>query len=141
MADSERALAGVLFLGASTNAMDVYSAVNSSPWTAENVTAGDPEKESSLRRYCLHAIANTIFIDGIAAYLANGLWWAVVSGALIQVIYMTWLYYDAVRRGRITKASSFEDNWSGEDPSKEPGQGQFAGYPTPAPSSTYGAAA
>ena len=127
MADSERALAGVLFLGASTNAMDVYSAVNSSPWTAENVTAGDPEKEKSLRRYCMHAIGNTIFIDGVAAFLANGLWWAVVLGALIQTIYMTWLYWDAVRRGRRSSgANSFEENWSGGSSSSGPGQ--FSSY-------------
>ena len=110
----QRALAGTLFLAASTNAMDVYSAVNSSPWTAETVTGGDVEKEASLRRYCLHAIGQTLLINGLAAILAGALWWAVVFGALLECAYMTWLYYDAVCRGRAKKAASFADNWRAE---------------------------
>ncbi len=108
---AERALAATLFLSAATNAMDVYSAVNSSPWTAETVSGGDPEKERSLRRYCAHAIGQTLLIDGIAAVLAGPLWVWVVLGALIECLYMTWLYWDAVRRGRARKASSFGENW------------------------------
>lgn len=107
----QRALAGTLFLAASTNAMDVYSAVNSSPWTAETVTGGDPEKEASLRRYCLHAIGQVVMINGLAAILAGALWWAVVIGAILEVTYMTWLYYDAVCRGRAKKATTFAQSW------------------------------
>ena len=105
-------IAGVLFLAAATNSLDVYSAVNSSPWTAENVTAGDPDKEKSLKRYCMHAIGQTIVIDGIAAILANGLWWVVVFGAAIETIYMTYLYWSAVKRGRKTKGANFDDSWA-----------------------------
>ena len=72
---------------------------------------------------------DTIFIDGVAAFLANGLWWAVVLGALIQTIYMSWLYYDAVKRGRKAKGgdSSFDQAWS-EEADETPTQGQFAQY-------------
>jgi hypothetical protein len=112
-------LGAVLFLAASTNAMDVYSAVNSSPWTAETVTAGDPSKEKSLRRYCCHAIGQTIFINGVAAYLSGPkLWKYPVAGAFIETAYMTWLYWDAVQRGRKAEgeATSFSDSWqSGND--------------------------
>jgi hypothetical protein len=114
LTEVERALGATLFLQAATNAMDVYSAVNSSPWTAETVSGGDPEKEASLRRYCAHAIGQTLLIDGIAAFLAGPLWLFVVIGALLECAYMTWLYYDAVQRGRAKKATSFASNWDSE---------------------------
>lgn len=104
-----RGLAGVLFLQAATNAMDVYSAVNSSPWTAETVTGGDPVNEASLKRYCTHAVVQTVIIDGLAAVIAGpGLAKYVVLGAGLEVAYMSWLYYDAVQRGRSKKSKSWD---------------------------------
>lgn len=103
--------AATLFLVAATNALDVYSAVNSSPWTAETVSGGDPEKEASLKRYCLHAIGQTVLIDGIAAYLAGPQWKFVAAGASLEVLYMSWLYWNAVQRGRAKNADSFDSNW------------------------------
>lgn len=106
---ARRGVAGVLFLQAATNAMDVYSAVNSSPWTAETVTGGNPVNEASLKRYCAHAVAQTIMIDGLAALIAGpGLAKYVVLGAGIEVTYMSWLYYDAVQRGRQKKTKSWD---------------------------------
>jgi hypothetical protein len=88
--------------------MDVYSAVNSSPWTAETVSGGDPTKETSLKRYCLHAIGQTLVINGIAALIAgDGLWPFVATGAGLETAYMSWLYWDAVKRGRATKQGAF----------------------------------
>lgn len=88
--------------------MDVYSAVNSSPWTAETVSGGDPDKEASLKRYCAHAIGQTVLINGIAAGIAgDGLWPFVLAGAGLEVGYMTWLYWDAVKRGRASKCAPF----------------------------------
>lgn len=115
--NTKRGLAAVLLLQAATNAMDVYSAVNSSPWTAETVSGGDPDKEASLKRYCTHAICQTAIINGLAAFIAgDGLWPYVLLGAGAETIYMTWLYYDAVCRGRAAKSAgseseSFEDTW------------------------------
>jgi hypothetical protein len=105
---AKRGLGAVLFLQASTNAMDVYSAVNSSPWTAETVTGGDAVKEASLKRYCTHAIVNTLLMNGAAAYLA-GPQLAIfpIAGAGLETAYMTWLYWDAVKRGRATKQGAF----------------------------------
>lgn len=106
--NTRRGLAAVLLLQSATNAMDVYSAVNSSPWTAETVTGGDPTKERSLKRYCTHAVVNTVLINGIAAALAGpGLWPYPLLGAALETGYMSWLYYDAVMRGRSVKQSAF----------------------------------
>lgn len=102
---SQRGLAGIAFLTAATNAMDVYSAVNSSPWTAETVSGGDPEKEASLRRYCLHAIGQTVLLNGFAAAVSGDLWPYIMAGAGLEVTYMSWLYWDAVKRGRKTKSA------------------------------------
>lgn len=105
---ARRGLAAVLLIQAATNAMDVYSAVNSSPWTAETVTGGDAAKECSLRRYCTHAVVNTAVVNGAAAWLAGpGLWPFPIIGAAVEMGYMSWLYYDAVMRGRRTKHASF----------------------------------
>jgi hypothetical protein len=104
----QRAAAAILFQQAATNALDVYSAVNSSPWTAETVTGGDPAKEASLTRYCTHAVVNTVLINGMAAWVAGpGLWIWPVIGATLETAYMSWLYYDAVQRGRSTKHAAF----------------------------------
>ena len=108
LSDVKRGAAAILFLQAATNAMDVYSAGNSSPWTAETVTGGDPEKEASLRRYCTHAIVQTLLINGFGAAIAgDGLWPFVLAGASLETGYMTWLYWDAVQRGRRSKQAPF----------------------------------
>lgn len=106
--NAQRGVGAILFLQGATNAMDVYSAVNSSPWTAETVSGGDPTKEASLKRYCIHAIGQTLLINGIAAIIAgDGLWPFVFAGASLETGYMTWLYWDAVQRGRACKQGAF----------------------------------
>lgn len=103
-----RGLAALLFLQSGMNVLDVYSAVNSSPWTAETVTGGDPVKEKSLKRYCTHAIGNAGFFGITSAVIAGGdLWYWPVAGTIVETIYMTWLYWDAVKRGRATKHGNF----------------------------------
>jgi hypothetical protein len=108
------AVAAVLFLTSANYVLDVYSAVNSSPWTAENVTAGDPEKEQSLLRYCLHAAGQTVVLIGITAILARSLWWVAVLGGGLELGYMSYLYWDAVKRGRRKTGMSFDGAWSGD---------------------------
>lgn len=105
---ARRGLGAILLLQSATTAMDVYSAVNSSPWTAETVTGGDPVKERSLRRYCTHAVVSTLLLNGLAAIVAgDGLWPYVLTGALLETGYMSFLYYDAVQRGRRTRQGAF----------------------------------
>lgn len=99
-----RAVAALLFINASTNVMDVYSALNSSPWTAENFGA-DPEKAASCREYVWHAIGfSTAYC--VAASALAGSWWPIIGG-LIADAYMYWLYERALRRGGAAGSTSW----------------------------------
>lgn len=98
------ALGAVLFMQSGTMALDVYSAVNSSPWTAENVGADDA-KVASLREYVRHAIVlSTIF--GVGAAAIAGSWWPVL-GLVLANVYMYWLYDRAVKRGQSTGSTTW----------------------------------
>jgi hypothetical protein len=99
-----QAIAGLLFMQAGTLAMDVYSAVNSSPWTAENFGA-DPSKAKSCREYVYHAIGLTFFYSAIGSVLARS-WWPII-GASVMSVYMYWLYNRALMRGATTNATGW----------------------------------
>src|SRR5262245_60092454 len=90
------ATAALLFVTSVNNAIDVFSATNSSPWTAENF-GGDEEKVASLREYVTHAVVLTGITNGIGAVVARSIW--PLLGALVASGYMWWLYERAVRRG------------------------------------------
>jgi hypothetical protein len=97
MAEASNAAVGaLLFLQSGTTVMDVYSALNSSPWTSENFGA-DPEKAASCREYVLHSMAWTsVFCVG-GAVIAKS-WWPIV-GLVFTNAYMYWLYDRALARG------------------------------------------
>lgn len=101
-----KALAALLFLAAGTNALDVYSATNSSPWTAENF-GGDPEKVASLREYVTHAMVISTGY-GVTSGLIAGSWWPIV-GTVAGNAYMWWLYERAVRRGMRAGSTGWDD--------------------------------
>jgi hypothetical protein len=107
--DAARVGAAILFLQASTNAMDVFSAVNSSPWTAENF-GGDQTKNASVREYVWHGVGLTVFYITGAAILARS-WWPIVGGG-ITLVYMWWLYSRALARG----AARQSQGWSSQTP-------------------------
>jgi hypothetical protein len=86
----------ILFMQAGTNVFDVYSALNSSPWTSENFGA-DPQKAASCREYVLHSMVWTSFYCGLAAWISKS-WWPIFGLALANV-YMWWLYERALKRG------------------------------------------
>jgi len=88
--------AAILFMAAGTNAYDAYSAVNSSPWTAETV-GGDEKKAKSMREYCYHAVVITSVYAIGGAMIAES-WWPIIGGG-IAGIYMYWLYMRALKRG------------------------------------------
>ncbi len=88
----------ILFLQAGTNVMDVYSALNSSPWTSENFGA-DPEKARSCLEYVYHSMAWTTFYCGLAAWISKS-WWP-VFGLVSANAYMYWLYQRALARGAV----------------------------------------
>jgi hypothetical protein len=85
-----------LFLMAVGEAFNVYGAMNSSPWTAENFGA-DPEKARSCRQYVIQAdIANVGL--GIGASLVAKAPWPLL-GILAITVYMHLMYERALRRG------------------------------------------
>lgn len=104
MSADKRALSALLFTAAMTNCLDVYSALNSSPWTAENFGA-DPAKAKSCREYVLHSIVVTTATGAVSAAIARS-WWPIV-GTLIANAYMYWLYERALSRGAIAGTSGW----------------------------------
>lgn len=99
-----RAVGALLFLAAGTNALDVYSALNSSPWTAENFGA-DSAKAASCREYVLHSITVTSFFGITSAAIAES-WWPIV-GTVLANVYMYWLYERALKRGSVSNSQGW----------------------------------
>lgn len=128
--DAARVAAALLFLQASTNAMDVFSAVNSSPWTAENF-GGDPAKNDSVREYVWHGVGLTVFYIVGASVLAKSPW-PIVGGG-ITLAYMYWLYDRGLKRGAQRHSTDWNtDSDTSTDSSPQPattnGNGQVS-YP------------
>lgn len=103
--DSNQAAAATLFIVSGTNALDVYSATNSSPWTAYKF-ANDPQSVAAMRRYVAHAIAITALINGAGAIIARS--WLPILGAAAASAYMYWLYEEAVNRGQNEESKSWQ---------------------------------
>jgi len=103
--DVASATAGTLFIVSGTNAMDVYSAVNSSPWTAYKF-ANDEKSVAAMRRYVAHAIVITAVMNIGGAVIAKSM--IPILGAFLATSYMWWLYEDAVERGQKQGSESWE---------------------------------
>lgn len=104
-ADGGRVASAILFIQASTNAMDVYSALNSSPWTAQSFGA-DPEKRKACMEYVHHSLAVTAFYAFAAAGLArNG--WPIIGWAIASA-YMYWLYKRALDRAQASGSTTWD---------------------------------
>src|SRR5271155_3708283 len=99
------ATAALLFIASATNALDVFSAVNSSPWTAYNF-ANDEDAQKALKYYVTHAIIITGITNVVGALIAKS-WWPIL-GATIASVYMYWLYEDAVSKGEANGTESFQ---------------------------------
>lgn len=100
------ATAAVLFISSVNNAIDIFSATNSSPWTAENF-GGDEEKVKSLREYVYHAMVLTAGTNIIGAAVAKSIW--PLAGASFACAYMWWLYERAVKRGMDAGSTGWEN--------------------------------
>jgi hypothetical protein len=105
--DAQRVGSAILFIQASTNALDVYSALNSSPWTAQSFGA-DPEKRKACMEYVHHSIAVTAFYAVTAALLARNVW--PIIGMTIADVYMYWLYKRALDRATAAGSTTWGDN-------------------------------
>lgn len=87
-----------IFLMALAEAFNVYGALNSSPWTAENFGA-DPEKAASCRRYVLQADAVNIAL-GVGTSLISKTPWPLL-GILAITVYMHAMYDRALKKGAV----------------------------------------
>lgn len=106
MGEADRGLSALLFIQASTNALDVYSALNSSPWTAQSFGA-DPEKRRACMEYVHHSIGVTAFYAIAAAAIARNPW--PIIGMVIADGYMYWLYKRALDRAQQSGSTSWDD--------------------------------
>ncbi len=108
MANTSRAAADAgIFLMALAEAFNVYGALNSSPWTAENFGA-DEEKARSCRRYVLQADVVNIAL-GIGSSLISESPWPLIGIGLITV-YMHCMYERALKKGAVAGS----DGWAKE---------------------------
>jgi hypothetical protein len=103
---NDRAISAILFIQASTNALDVYSALNSSPWTAQSFGA-DPEKRKACMEYVYHSIGVTAFYAIAAAAIAGNPW--PIIGMVIADAYMYWLYSRALQRAQDSGSTGWSD--------------------------------
>lgn len=85
--------------------MDVYSATNSSPWTAFKF-ANDKDAVEALHKYVMHAIAVTAIMNVGGAIIARS--WLPILGASIASVYMYWLYEDAIKTGKEKESTSWQ---------------------------------
>jgi hypothetical protein len=120
LGDSARVGSAILFIQASTNALDVFSALNSSPWTAESFAA-DEAKADACREYVWHSIALTSFY-AIAGAAISGSPWPIVGTAL-ALVYMYWLYHRALARGLARNSTG----WNSTGPPPTTAQATAAG--------------
>lgn len=107
VAGNRRALGAVLFMTASMNTLDVYSTLNSSPWTAESFGA-DARRAKALKEYVSHAVAYSMAYAVASALIVGGkLGWLIIAAAVITNAYLIWLYMRASARGRAAGAGAW----------------------------------
>jgi hypothetical protein len=98
------ALAALMFMTSAMMALDAYSTLLSSPWTAENFGA-DPDKVKSCKEYLTHAVIYSMAYAALSAYLAKSYW--PVIGAALANAYLIWLYLRALQRGSVTGSTGW----------------------------------
>jgi hypothetical protein len=102
---SDTSASAGIFLMALAEAFNVYGALNSSPWTAENFGA-DPEKAKSCRQYVLQADAVNVALGVGTSLIAKNPW--PLLGILLITVYMHWMYERALKKG----AAAGSDGWA-----------------------------
>lgn len=97
-------LAAVMFMTSAMMALDAYSTLLSSPWTAENFGA-DPNKTKSCKEYLCHAVVYSMAYAVVSAMIAKSKW--PLIGASIANGYLIWLYLRALDRGKVTGSTGW----------------------------------
>lgn len=100
----DKGAAAGIFLMALAEAFNVYGALNSSPWTAENFGA-DEEKARSCRRYVLQADVINIALGVGTSLIAESP--APFLGILLITVYMHYMYERALRKGKKAGSSGW----------------------------------
>jgi fatty-acid desaturase len=87
---------GVAVMVAWGEAFQVFGALNSSPWTAENFGA-DPQKAASMRNYVRMAFLNNVAMGALGSYL-TGSWLPIIVTMAVSA-WMAHLYEKALHKG------------------------------------------
>lgn len=103
---SDKIASGLLFMGAATMTLDVASALNSSPWTAESF-GSDPHKREALKFYVWQGVFVTAGFT-LASALLSGNPWPIIGG-IIANAYLIWIYYRALNRAQASGSTSWQD--------------------------------
>lgn len=107
---ADKMAGSALFLMTLAEAFNVYGAMNSSPWTAENFGA-DAEKAASCRRYVLQADVVNIALGVGTSIIAESP--APLLGILVITVYMHLMYERALRKGATSGSSGWAKESSG----------------------------
>lgn len=106
MAGNEaNATAGLGFMVAFGEFFNIVSALNSSPWTAENF-GGDPGKERSARRWVVESVAVGGGL-GIVGSLLTKTWWPAI-GTGVAAVYVYASYDKALRKARANVSTGWD---------------------------------
>lgn len=120
--EGSRVAAAILFIQASTNTLDVASALNSSPWTAQSFGA-DPAKRESCMRYVRHSMYLSGFYCISAGLIARSPW--PIIGFVIAGAYMWYLYTDALNKAQQSGSKGWSDSGSTQGNGSTPPKGQY----------------
>lgn len=99
------AAGATLFMVAIAASIDTASALNSSPWTAENFGA-DPDKARSCREYVYWSIAISEGMGALSSWISKS-WWPLLGTTLAAGL-LWFLYERALRRAQ----ASGSQGWS-----------------------------
>lgn len=94
-----------LFILASAESFNVYSAFCSSPWTIRNVGADGDKADTAVLYAGMAGVANIGL--GIGASLLAKSWWPLVGTAAVTVI-MSLIYRDALQKAQQTGSAGWQ---------------------------------
>ncbi len=95
LAKDERALSAVLFMSGVMMALDSYSSIMSSPWSAETFGA-DSDKADSARSYSYQSAGVSMILGLVSSYVGASPWPFI--GVSVTNAYMLWTYRKALAK-------------------------------------------
>jgi hypothetical protein len=95
-----------LFLVAAAESFNIFSAMNSSPWTAENFGADDRKAKSAQQYVWISIGANEAL--GVGASLLAGNWWPLIGTTLVSA-FMYFIYQRALAKGMAAGSTGWQN--------------------------------